>query len=280
MKKLMIAATAALCATVGFSDGIGSSNVVGYYSENAPQAKFTLGAASLEAISGGIKLSAFSGLTPVAIDWEGDAEAFKKLAPQLQIWNGTNYDFAYYVNNAWLDDGTAEGKFVEGWCDADGLLRGDNYVITPGYAYWLKNVPDSNPLNISGQVKQAEKVQVSCPNAFMLVGNPYPAPIDLNEGKDMTAPDIKPVAIDWEGDYTAFQNQATQLQIWNGSNYDMAYYVSNAWFDNGTEDGDYKEGWCDGDGVLREGYSIPVGYGFWIKATSGACTLEFNNPIK
>ena len=30
MKKLMIAATAALCATVGFSDGIASSNTVGY----------------------------------------------------------------------------------------------------------------------------------------------------------------------------------------------------------------------------------------------------------
>ena len=187
---------------------------------------------------------------------------------------------AYYVSNAWYDNGTEDGDYTEGWCDGDGVLRGDNYVITPGYAYWLKNVPDSNPLNISGQVKQAEKVQVSCPNAFMLVGNPYPAPIDLNEGKDMTAPDIKPVAIDWEGDYMAFYNTATQLQIWNGSDYDMAYYVSNAWYDNGTEDGDYKEGWCDGDGVLREGYSIPVGYGFWIKATSGACTLEFNNPIK
>ena len=152
MKKLMIAAAAALCATVGFSDGIESSNVVGYYSENAPQAKFMLGAASLEAIDGGIKLNAFKGLTPVAIDWEGDPTTFWKTAPQLQIWNGTGYD--------------------------------------------------------------------------------------------------------------------------------LTYYVSNAWYDNGTEEGDYKEGWCDGDGLLREGYSIPVGYGFWVKATSGACTLNFNNPIK
>ena len=239
-----------------------------------------LGAASLESIGGGIKLSSFTGLTPVAIDWEGDVTAFYNTAPQLQIWNGTDYDMAYYVSNAWYNNGTEEGDYIEGWCDGDGLLRGDDYTITPGYAYWLKNVPDSKSLNIAGQVKDAAKVQVACPNAFMLIGNPYPSAIDLNGKKDMTSTDIKPVAIDWEGDITAFYNTATQLQIWNGSDYDMAYYVSNAWFNNGTEEGDYAEGWCDGDGLLRVDYSIPVGYGLWIKATSGACTINFNNPIK
>ena len=253
---------------------------VGYYNEEAPQAKFMLGAASLETIEGGIKLSSFTGLTPVAIDWEGDYTAFQNLAPQLQVWNGSSYDIAYYVSNAWIDDGTDDGQFAEGWCDDDGYLRGDDYTITPGYAYWLKNVPDSKPLNISGQVKTAENVQVTCPNAFMLVGNPYPSAINLNGGKDLTSTDINPVAIDWEGDYTAFQNQATQLQIWNGSSYDMAYYVSNAWIDDGTDDGQFAEGWCDDDGYLRVGYSIPVGYGLWIKATSGICTLTFANPIK
>ena len=184
------------------------------------------------------------------------------------------------MSNAWFDNGTEEGDYKEGWCDLDGILRGDDYVITSGYAYWLRNVPDSKPLNIAGQVKEAEKVQVACPNKFMLVGNPYPSQINLNGGADMTSADITPVAIDWDGDPTAYQNTATQLQIWNGSLYDYAYYVSNAWFDNGTEEGDYKEGWCDLDGLLREDYFIPVGYGLWIKASSGACTLEFANPVK
>ena len=184
------------------------------------------------------------------------------------------------MSNAWFDNGTEDGDYKEGWADSDGVLRGDDFVITPGYAYWLKNVPDSNPLNIAGQVKQVEKVQVVCPDKFMLIGNPYPSSIDLNGGVDMTSLDITPVAIDWEGDYEAFWNSATQLQIWNGSAYDKAFYVTNAWFDNGTEDGDYKEGWADSDGLLREGYAIPVGYGLWIKATSGACTIDFNNPIK
>ena len=236
--------------------------------------------ASLETIGGGIKLSSFTGLTPVAIDWGGDETAFWNLAPQLQIWNGSNYDLAYYVSNAWFDNGTEDGDFKEGWSDGAGLLLGDDYTITPGYAYWLKNVPDSKSLNISGQVKQAEKVQVACPSKFMLIGNPYPTAIKLVDGTDMTSTDITPVEIDWGGDETAFWNTATQLQIWNGSNYDLAYYVSNAWFDNGTEDGDFKEGWSDGAGLLLEEYSIPVGYGLWIKATSGACTIDFNNPIK
>ena len=68
---------------------------VGYYNENAPQAKFVLGSASLETIGGGIKLSSFTGLTPVDIDWEGDSTAFQSLAPQLQIWNGNGYDVVY-----------------------------------------------------------------------------------------------------------------------------------------------------------------------------------------
>ena len=68
------------------------------------------------------------------------------------------------MSNAWIP--TTESDTTEGWCDGGGEFIGDTYTITPGYAYWLKNVPDSNSLNIAGQVKQAEKVQVTCPNKF------------------------------------------------------------------------------------------------------------------
>ena len=125
--------------------------VVGYYNEAAPKAKFVLGTASLETIGGGIKLSSFTGLTPVAIDWEGDYTAFKLIAPQLQIWNGSNYDMAYYVTNAWFDNGTLDGDYKEGWCDMDGLLRED-YFIPVGYGLWIKatsgacNIDFNNPI--------------------------------------------------------------------------------------------------------------------------------------
>ena len=237
-----------------------------------------IGTVPFESVKGGMKINdLLSGFTPVEIDWDNPTE-FYTTAAQLQIWNGSSYDFAYYVSNAWYDNGTEEGAYKEGWCDGDGLLRTD-YEFTPGGAYWVKNVPDSKSLTVAGAIKSAAYVSFSCPNKFMLAGNAYPVAITLNTGTEMTSEDITPVAIDWD-DPTAFYTTATQMQIWNGSTYDFAYYVSNAWFDNGTEEGDYTEGWCDGDGLLRVGYSIPVGNGFWIKATSGACHLDFNNPMK
>ena len=119
----------------------------------------------------------------------------------------------------------------------------------------------------------------STPQARFMIGT---VPFETTDGtmklnKLLTG--FTPVAIDWE-DPTAFQTLAAELQIWNGSKYDKAYYVSNAWFDDGTEEGDYKAGWCDMDGLLRENYVIPAGNGFWIKAQSGACTLTFDNPLK
>ena len=131
----------------------------------------------------------------------------------------------------------------------------------------------SPPVNVVGYATK------STPQAKFMIGT---VPFESVKG-GMKINDLlsgfTPVEIDWD-DPTAFYTTATQMQIWNGSTYDFAYYVSNAWFDNGTEEGDYTEGWCDGDGLLRVGYSIPVGNGFWIKATSGACHLDFNNPMK
>ena len=46
MKKLMIAASAALCATVGFS--LESANVVGYATKSCPANKFMHAAAQFE----------------------------------------------------------------------------------------------------------------------------------------------------------------------------------------------------------------------------------------
>ena len=124
-----------------------------------------------------------TGLTPVAIDWE-DPTAFQTLAAELQIWNGSKYDKAYYVSNAWFDDGTEEGDYTEGWCDGDGILRTD-YEFTPGGAYWVKNVPDSKSLTIAGAIKSASVVNFTCPTSFMLAGNAFPVDIQLNEGTQM-----------------------------------------------------------------------------------------------
>ena len=52
MKKLMIAASAALCATVGFSD-VTSANVVGYQKVTIPAQQYTMIGVNFQAVAGG-----------------------------------------------------------------------------------------------------------------------------------------------------------------------------------------------------------------------------------
>jgi len=294
MKKLMFAmGVAALCGAV---HAIESANVVGYKSKESPKGKFMIGTVPFETCGGTLNLNELlSGFTPVEIDWD-DPTAFWSTAAQIQIWNGSSYDNAFYVSNAYFDDGSEEGLEVEGWCDDQGVLYkndgiangGRDYEFTPGGAYWIKNVPDSKPLNVAGAVKGADSVSFNCPKGqFMLAGNAFPVDINLNDTQ-MTSVDITPVAIDWDNP-TAFWDTATQLQIWNGTSYDNAFYVSNAYFDDGSEEGLEIQGWCDDQGVLYKNdgienggrdFIIPAGNGFWVKATSGECNLIFNNPLK
>ena len=132
MKKLMITATAALCATVGFS-AITSANVVGYATDTLAQNKFTIKAIQFEDVASG-KVDAntvLSGFTGVYYD---DAFAFQLTAPQIQVQaKGGGYNKYYYLNDAYIDDATTK----PGWADGDG-----NYVepqIAVGSGFWVKS---------------------------------------------------------------------------------------------------------------------------------------------
>ena len=289
MKKTMLSA-AVMAATVAMA--IESQNVVGYTAQQTPANTFMLCSTPFEAVGGeGVDLNkVYSGISAVDIDWElEEYTEFCNRAPQMQIWNGTGYDFAYYVSNAWFDNGTEDGAFAEGWCDGSGMLYvgANSYVVTPGYSFWVRyTLDDEKNLLASGQVKSEASTSVECtePSRFMLLGNPYAVATKLNDDKVLTVSGLTAVDIDWElEEYTEFCNRAPQMQIWNGTGYDFAYFVSNAWYDNGTEDGAFAQGWCDGSGMLLVGdaeYSIGMGYGFWVKPITSACTFTFKSPIK
>ena len=72
----------------------------------------------------------------------------------------------------------------------------------------------------------------------------------------------------------AFLSTANQIQHWTGSAYNKYYYLEDAWYDDGSEDGAYKEGWADGYGEFTS-EDIPVGRGFWVKANTGTFKITF-----
>jgi hypothetical protein len=84
------------------------------------------------------------------------------------------------------------------------------------------------------------------------------------------------VGVDF-GDGTEFKSTAAQVQIpvSSGNGYNIYYYLNDGWYDNGTTDGDFRPGWCDGFGSIVDA-TIPAAQGFWTKGVSGAFTLEFN----
>ena len=266
MKKLMIAAAAALWATVGYSD-IESANIVGYTTKVAEAGKFIILGAQFELVAGGTEVNGLiSGVDAVAFDNTG---AFKKTAAQVQIPNALGaYTTLYYLEDGWFDDCSEEGDYKPGWCDGDGNIA--DTELTPGVAIWAKSVADSS-INVAGAVPGSDSAQISCPEIFALRANTFPSSIIVNSEK-MTSQDIVPVAFDDKG---AFKKTAPQLQIPNALGaYTTLYYLEDGWFDDGSEEGDYKAGWCDGDGNITD-TEIPAAQGFWTKGVSGAFTLTF-----
>ena len=82
---------------------------------------------------------------------------------------------------------------------------------------------------------------------------------------------VEGVDFDAEG---TFVSTAAQIQLPAAVGYDTYYYLNDGWFDDGTEEGAIKAGWCDGAGNLVDA-EIPVGQGFWTKGVSGTFTLKF-----
>ena len=135
MKKLMIAASAALCATVSLAE-LASANIVGYTTKTAEQGKFIMYGSGFSNVSGSYKINELvSGAIPVDIDW--DTTDWQNLAVQIQSYDEYGSLIQYfYVSNAWLDDGTEEGQYVEGWCDADGIYA--DVVVKNMTGFWIK----------------------------------------------------------------------------------------------------------------------------------------------
>ena len=117
---------------------------MGYQTDTLEQNKFVIKAIQFEDVtSGKVEVNkVFTGFKDVAgeIDWYGDPDAFKLTAPQIQVQSAGGYDIYYYVKNAWVDNGTDDGTYVEGWSDSLGIYATD--TIPAGRGFWLKSATD------------------------------------------------------------------------------------------------------------------------------------------
>lgn len=274
MKKLMFAASAAICATVGFAiDGVQSNNIVGYNTTALEAGKYVIGAAQFEDVeSGTVDLQkVISGLN--GVDWDSKKD-FLKTAPQVQILclDGT-YNCYYYLNDALIDE--ESGECAEGWADYKGNYA--EVVITAGTAFWLRVVDGDGNNVVSGAVCGDDCVDVKVPkDAFKLVANAFPMPLALN-GSNMECVDIK--GVEWDSK-KGFLKTAPQIQIQNAKgSYDIYYYLTDGVLEKFDEGGsligeDYVPGWCTDKGVIAD-VEVSIGAGFWVKGVSGDFTLSF-----
>ena len=239
------------------ADGIVSSDIVGYSTQNIAGGKLNCAALQFTGIgSENATLANLSstGLTP------GEYNSMETAAPCIMIYNGVGYDYYYYISDG--DDGT-ERFDLTGWTDADGNLAGE--VGIPSTGFWLR-IPaatcDTGSLTESGAVESDATTTVTIVAGLTLAGNPYPTALDLS--KVVTAGLVA-------GVYNTMETAAPCIMIYNGVGYNYYYYISDG--DDGTERFDLT-GWTDADGNLT-GVVAPAGTGFWLRTTT-AGTLTFS----
>ena len=283
MKKVLF--TAAVAAAGGLM-AIESANTVGFTTADVPKGEFGQLAVQFEKTGGGNATvdQLFKGeITGVAADfdanWNVTSES-KQKAAQIQVWTGSEYNFYYYFSNAWdpsLDNGN--GGEVTAW--ADGLIgEVATDTLAPGQAAWLKATTANTHIVQAGQVYDGS-YEKSCPKGeFIMIANTMPIGLDLNDATQIEFAGLTAVAADFDSNWNVTsesKQKAAQIQVWTGSEYTFYYYFSNAWdptLDNGN--GGEVTAWADG--LIGEVVAdkIPVGQGFWLKATTSATTVTVN----
>ena len=251
-----------------FAD-VTSANIVGYATQNQlVKDKFYIFGSQFDGIGGGKKINDVIGSVK-GVDWDAE-DIFLETASQIQLPKPGGYSTYFYLNDGWYDDGTEEGSTKPGWCDAGGVIIED-IEITPGVAFWFKNkTEEDSSWNQSGEVPNVAQVRVEVPVNFQLRNFPFPMSAELNsahlDNSEMTG-------VDWDAE-DIFLETAPQIQIPKTGGYSTYFYLNDGWYDDGTEEGSTKPGWCDAGGVIAD-VAVPVGQGFWTKGVSAPGWITF-----
>ena len=266
MKKLMIAAAAALCATVGF--GIESANIVGYNTatiqgtDEAGNVKWHLLAIQFKDVTGNddsITLKDALQMTSVPA-YEGNWKT-RANAPTLQIWDGSGF-----VSYLWVAP-ACSGLQADAWVTGTSKVDvGPTTKLKAGDAIWLTARglgTGTGVITFSGSVKtEASSTVAIGSGAWNMGSNPYPTTYNIN--------DIVPSFAAYDGAWKTRANAPT-LQIWDGSGFVSYLWVAPAC--SGLE----ANAWVTGTTKAPTTDTLAPGAGFWFKNVNGVeGTLTFN----
>ncbi len=268
MKKLVTAACA-LAAGMAMATGVESANTVGYTTQAITADQWYMVGIQFKNVGSGTAaisvndLIQLSGVT--ACRWSQR----RTKAPQIQYYNGSGYDFFYYVSDASLPPPDDEEDVGEDcWADG-GFLATDAKAL--GEGFWITFPADSVGANASfavkGEVKEAQPTTVNfTADTWKIISNPFPVATDLS--KVITS---GVTACKWSKRRT----DAAQIQYYNGSGYDFFYYVNDASLPPPDDEEDVgHDCWADG-GFIATGDRIPAGAAFWIKSPqNGSLTFS------
>ncbi len=280
---------------------VDSANTVGYVENNNLVAnQFYMIGVNFETVGAGGEIhlnDLLQGNFPqiAAGDYWDDAledydPALKTATATVQVLDGVGYKSYYYITDAWYADGTEYGATKAAWADINYCVAGEypedgDGMVTPGEAVWFKS-PSACSIKTMGQVIGTASDVVAVPAAqFTMVANSFPEAFNLNDAKVAYSGLAQIAAGDyWDDgleDYDPTLKTAVDVvQVLDGVGYKSYYYVTDAWYADGTEYGATKAAWADINYCVAGEYpedgdgNVALGGGFWIKPHS-AVTITF-----
>ena len=263
MKKLMITAAAALCATVSVN-AIESANTVGYSTASVVGGKMNLLCVSWETIGNAQGKATLNDVMDTSALTSYDADA----GDYIDTWDMENGNWGptyYYVDKGTDPDWGPE--YADTWMN--GAFEPCNPAVDPGSAFWLYANNNIAEFKFHGQVCAAGTAYTLTAGKMNLCANPYPAVLNLNDKSQVVITGATSYDAD-EGDYIDTWDLTT-------GNWGATYY----YVDKGTDPDwgpEYADTWMNGAFEPVSTTAIPAGSGFWYNAKAPV-TLTFTSPV-
>ena len=159
MKKLMIAASVAICAAAGFA--LESANIVGY-SQNALQSGFTM--ATPQFLNIGTEGMPLQSILPTGADTSDNV--------YIQTLTAGGYTLNTYSWNDWACDEPC-------WVNDD-YEKVEGVTFAPGQGLCIQASSVEQGIQSAGQVG-SDDITVILQNGFTATGNPFPVTISLQD---------------------------------------------------------------------------------------------------
>ena len=274
MKKLMIAATAALCAAVGFADGIGggiqSQNIVGYNTVTLKPG-YNMLALNFQSVSEAAKEISIQDMIP------GKTEGLKAGAnagsgDNILVYNPETSDYTYYFlyKNARKEDAKDYN-----WCSMDSGYPIADKTFKNGDAFWyLSQGKEDVSISIAGAVAIDTSSTIEIVQGYNMIANAFP----VNFNPNALGVEYWKKAVDAGASAGANAGSGDNILVYNPETNGYTYYFlyKNARKEDAK---DYK--WCSMDSgypdIDPSAECVPVGKGVWY-LHQGETTFKLTIP--